>query len=693
MKCKLLYFILFFWVYSSAQQKLIDSLSEQLKLYPDNSIEKLTLLNDLCYYYNNIQPKEGLLFCDKAINLAKKLESKEQLALAYKFKGVNYYALANTAAALKMYDSAIEIQKTFNDEKALAKTIYNKGLVYFNASDYKESNHNYREAYIIFEKEKDSFLMAKMLNSIAINQMYQVKYPEAIKTFNEAAIIYENLNKQNDFEYGSIQANLGLLYKRLDKFDQAIAQQEKALLIYQRQGNLYGQANALSNLGNCYDSKGNSLKAIEYYKESNKLNERIGNTLLEANNHTNTGIAYISLKRFDDAIENLEQAISNYKKIGNTTNLAIANENLGTCYREKYKVNPQSSFVKKATTYFNNALVEAKSVNNILVQQQALEGLSWTSSKLNDFKKAFQQKERATVLKDSFLSLEKMEAFAKMEAQFTFEKKEALLKAAYSKEQALAKAQMQRQKIIKNGTIVGGLSLSFLSIIGFVLYKKRQEAVFKTKEAQFSTEVAQTELKALRAQINPHFIFNSLNSIGDYIIKNDIHSASDYLSKFAKLIREILQNSEKKNVLLSEDISVLKMYLDIENKRFDRKFLYTFDISDTIDANNVLVPPLIIQPFIENSIKHGLAKNESDGHIKITIDKKGDALHYIVDDNGVGRNVTAVKSNNRTSLGIKITENRINILNRTNNIKGSVKIMDKEKGVRVEVYLPLLYAS
>ncbi len=234
--------------------------------------------------------------------------------------------------------------------------------------------------------------------------------------------------------------------------------------------------------------------------------------------------------------------------------------------------------------------------------------------------------------------------------------------------------------------MLGGSGIVLVSIIGFILYRRKEQAQFKTK-------VADTELKALKAQMNPHFIFNSLNSISDFIVKNDTVSATNYLTKFAKLMRQTLESSEKQEILLKEDLELLKTYLDIESRRLNNRFTYEIIVDDEIDIENVLVPPLILQPFIENSIWHGISKLDKKGHIAIEYKRDNHMILCAVEDNGVGRKRTEnYKLKKNPSLGIKITKNRIEIINQLKKTKGTVALIDKDYGLRVEVKLPLQLA-
>src|SRR5205085_3446168 len=175
-------------------------------------------------------------------------------------------------------------------------------------------------------------------------------------------------------------------------------------------------------------------------------------------------------------------------------------------------------------------------------------------------------------------------------------------------------------------TIIGSRILFIAAIASFIFYKRKRDAVEKQHEAEFKTEVSDTEMKALRAQMNPHFIFNSLNSISDYISKNNIPEADKFLSKFAKLMRLILENSERKEIPLQDDLKALELYMQLEALRMNNKFIHCIEVDKAIDASSTLVPPLILQPFVENSIWHGIANKEGKGKITITIKKEGDEM-------------------------------------------------------------------
>lgn len=249
--------------------------------------------------------------------------------------------------------------------------------------------------------------------------------------------------------------------------------------------------------------------------------------------------------------------------------------------------------------------------------------------------------------------------------------------------------------------------LSILSTIASLCANKivRARAEKEKIEAQnklMSTQqkMTEVEMQALRAQMNPHFIFNCLNSINRYIVKSDQTTASFYLTRFAKLIRLILDNSNSKNVILTNELEALKLYIEMEALRFDKKFTYEIQVEKNIGTDCIEVPPLIIQPYVENAIWHGLLHKESNGHLKISVSMLEDSmLQCVIEDNGIGRakakELKSKTATSRKSLGMELTENRLSLLNKHAELNASVEIIDMENemkeptGTKVVLKIPV----
>lgn len=229
---------------------------------------------------------------------------------------------------------------------------------------------------------------------------------------------------------------------------------------------------------------------------------------------------------------------------------------------------------------------------------------------------------------------------------------------------------------------------------------KKREAELLQMKAEFEKQIAESEMSALRAQMNPHFIFNVLNSINRYILMSDGETASRYLTQFARLIRLVLENSKTAKVPLEADMEALKLYINMEKLRFLDKFDYKLNIDEEIDQQFTQIPPLLIQPYVENAIWHGLMQKEDGGMLIISLQLENETLLSVtIEDNGIGRtNSALLKSKtalNHKSFGLQMTRDRISIVNRLYGIQTAVKIEDlydadgEPSGTRVTLTIPV----
>lgn len=229
--------------------------------------------------------------------------------------------------------------------------------------------------------------------------------------------------------------------------------------------------------------------------------------------------------------------------------------------------------------------------------------------------------------------------------------------------------------IIEAGIV--GMALCFAFAVA-VLTKEREVGI----ERAYSRRLVDVEMKALRSQMNPHFLFNGLNSIKSFVIDNRRHEAADYLTKFSRLIRLVLENSKASLIPLSRELQTLDYYLEMESLRFDGRFKYNISISEDIDATNIQVPPTLIQPFVENSIWHGLLPRiEEKGWVGISVANSSETqFQIVVEDNGIGREASeerrAKLPSKRKSLGMEITAERIAMLKELYGFSAELEFVD-----------------
>ncbi len=230
--------------------------------------------------------------------------------------------------------------------------------------------------------------------------------------------------------------------------------------------------------------------------------------------------------------------------------------------------------------------------------------------------------------------------------------------------------------------------ISFLILaLAYLAYSYRINQIKKKEQlkAAFSKQLAEVEMKALRAQMNPHFLFNSLNAIKYYVLKRSKEKAAEYLTDFARLIRLVLNNSSQSIISLDKELEALELYIRIERLRFDEKFDYKLHIDPALETTAISIPPLLIQPFVENAIWHGLMHKTGDkGFLHISIHRIPTGIECIVEDNGIGRQRAAeVKSKSaqhQKSFGLNITRDRMAISKILNNIDITTEIQDMYDG-------------
>ena len=210
--------------------------------------------------------------------------------------------------------------------------------------------------------------------------------------------------------------------------------------------------------------------------------------------------------------------------------------------------------------------------------------------------------------------------------------------------------------------------------------KLLQQQELALKEAENEKRIAGLEMLALRSQMNPHFIFNCLNSINRFILRNDPESASNYLTKFSKLMRMVLENSKQPLIPLEEEVKCLELYIQMEQFRCKNAFTYYVKYHDGVNIEEAMIPPLLLQPFVENAIWHGVNPKEGSGEIGIEFLQKEDAMYCIVRDNGIGREkASELKSQlaaNHKSMGLQITKERLAVMDDNKSKESPVEIED-----------------
>ena len=667
---------------SFAQKHEIDSLKQLLRNYKKTDTTKFLLYYDISRAYDDEDDKLSLKYSDSALYIAPKLENKNKwLAKVFYRKGQNYYQYFHYKESLDSYQKAIHFAlKGKKTDELLGRIYHNTGLIYQYNDEYKKALGYHQKAFELFVKIKNEKLGLTALNSVGACYTNLNDYKKALNCYFQVLKIAETQN--NESEMGLASGNIGLVFKRIGNFEKAYAYFEKAIAIYSKINDMRNLINTYQSYGTAKDSNNDQKGAIKLYEKGLRLATKPEYDNLKYDLINGLGVAYLAQKNYEKAIDFLKQSLVYYRENENKRKLSITNLHYSEVLTEapdeilkKNNINPSEKYNLAISLLKENVKIDEKlEIPESLMYDKEL--LAKIYEKKGDYKNALHEFKDFQRLKDSLAFSENREEAIKKEMQYEADKKETL-----------AKAEIGKQKIIRNAIIAVSFIALLAGIFLFLGFRKRQKIKAEQKEILLKAEISETELKALRAQMNPHFIFNALNSIADYINKNDAKSADHYLGKFAKLMRGILENSEEKEIPLSEELKMLEFYMDLESLRFKNKFNYEVKIADDINPENTFIPPMILQPFVENSILHGLSKKENNGKITIHIDKIEDLLKCTIEDNGIGRKNP--NENLGKSYGVKLTRERIALFEKSKNSDSGVFYTDLEAGTRVELRLPL----
>lgn len=529
---------------------------------------------------------------------------------------------------------------------------------------------------------------ASYYNNLGYASENKGNIPVALDYYYKSLKLHESAN--DSVGISMVLNNIGFIKNKQDDKQAALAHFKHSLSIQQKIADSTGMALSLLNIGGVFDNNGYVDSALMYYTKSLVLSQAINDRQKAAMALSNIGGIYDKRNVTDSALFYYRKSLAIQEEINDKAGIAVSKINFGNIYlrEQNYPL---------AQKYFEQSMNIAKEIGYIEIMRGAALWLSKIYAIQNNFQGAYNMQVLYKQLADSINNTETRKEAVKKQMQYDYEKKEAIIKAEHDKKEAIAITEIKKQQQVKMIILIASVLLLVLLAFGFYnFYNRRKETFRKT--------VAQINNKALRAQMNPHFIFNSLNSIQDFINTNDSKNANTYIVKFAKLVRMILENSRKQEVLLSEDLHALELYMQLESLRIQNGFDYDITIDSMLDVDNTLVPPLIIQPFVENAIWHGLQHKKERGKISIYINKKENNLECIVEDNGVGRIAALEAKQFRTthkqkSLGMEITSERIKLYNNIKNSNAFFEISDLfnsenvVSGMRVLLLLPFEEAN
>jgi len=643
--------------FSQAQQK-IDSLQTLLR----QSIADTTKVNTYNYLAWELQykhPDSAFSLARRSLRLAEKLSYNKGIAGAYHALGSLNDNRTDYQNALDYYYKALEIRSDLGDQPGLASNYTNIGSVYWHQGNYSRALEYYLEGLKISEEIGSEYNIASSSGNIGVIYQMQENYPKALEYHLKALEINEKLGDKVNAVINL--GNIGSAYVGEGNFTKALEYNFKALEVDNLLRNDYGISRHLGNIGAIYYFQGDSarladdvqkavdkyLEAMEYLFKALKMDEGIGKKRGMARHLGNIGALYIELsamgkKKYSEAEEYLQRSLTLAMEIGALSGIEFAHKNYSRLYEST-----------------------------------------------GQFQKSLEHYKLYAETKDSLLNEESFRQINEMQIKYETEKKEKEIELLSSKNE------IQELQLSKNRYLIFGLvGIVLLGTVIAVLFIRQNKLQARQKEIVL-------EQKLLRAQMNPHFIFNSLNSIQRLILESNNEDAYEYLEKFSSLMRRILEHSGQSTISLGDEIELLKLYLDLEALRFEDKFEYKIDIPPGLDLADARIPIMIVQPHVENAIRHGLLSKKSRGEIQIDMKQKNGLLMCTVQDNGVGRKkAMEIKQKSHPmhkSMGTSITEERLKHLNSKKGNPFSVNIEDLEDdagnplGTKVNLSIPLNY--
>lgn len=563
------------------------------------------------------------------------------------YKGINSFLRPFRRDTTKLKALVLKFEEnSYLDGKTYVENLL--GIQYRNYTLYQKAINTHRQALETAKRANSIEFRVFSLNMLGVDYRRIDANRTALDYNHEALKLAETIEKPSLGLRRSIAVSLnsmGNIYLLLKQYDLAIERFKKSQEIENSINNQLGLAINYQNIGYAKDAQGKTEEALEYYQKSIAINNKINNTFGKIICNSSIANIYIKQNKPKDAINLLTKNFDAVVKLGNKEYLSYYYVSLGWA-QSKLKL------FSDAEKNLNKGLEIAKKHNFTSAISYALSHLS----ELYQFKKDYKTALKYYKLSDEFES----KTSSERNIQYV---NDLIIKYDSDRQnneiKSLAKQnQIAQLQLIKNRNI-WILILVTLTLLLATLYFLYRQRLFE-KEKRILT----LEQEVLRTQMNPHFIFNALNSIKHYIINNEQKNAVHYLNKFSKLVRKILESSSVKEVTLKEELETVDLYMNIENIRFSNEIQFEIKVDNSLDLSAVKVPPLVLQPFLENALWHGLSSKKGDKKIVLSVFKPSkDFIQIEIEDNGIGRKASAeIKSNkiiNRKSIGIELTKERL----------------------------------
>ncbi|MBN1598009.1 MAG: tetratricopeptide repeat protein [Bacteroidales bacterium] len=604
--------------------------------------------------------------------------------------GTIYYLQSNYDNAYEFYQRALKVYEVIRDTIGISTCYVNIGAINSDQGNYSRAIKYFEKAMLIMKEVNDKKGISYCYNNIGNVYYYQGKYDKAHEFIEKSLKIKKELGDKKGISY--CYNNIGNIYCGQCIYNKAIENYEKSIIIKRELSDKLGISNCFINIAEIHFAQGNYDKAAEYYEKSLNIKKEIGSKRGIPYCYYNLGVIALEQNNYQEVSVHINNAMRISNEIGDKSNYAISVSLLGELhlkqgnYKEAMLQFEKSLKIHKElgeeddVAYSYNKIGEIyfelnnynKAIENCLrgfkiaqetgskdYLNQAAEILAKSYAKLNDFENAYAYHVIFKEIQDSIFTIESKKKIAAVESRFELDRKEQeiiLQQAELDKKDIALKQQQIRQRALIGGSVAVFI---VMGLIIYIIHISQQRKEHKLKEALYMNMQ-----QSLSQQMNPHFIFNTLNSIQNFIYKNKPEESMKYLSEFANLMRRMLHHSQNYLISLNDELEVLKAYSKLEALRFDNAFNFTIEVDKNIDMNSSKIPVFLLQPLVENAIKHGLEPVSGKGTITLKINKNRDGVICLVEDSGAGQNSAdeTKKKEGHLSVATKLIRKRLDIL-------------------------------
>ena len=535
-----------------------------------------------------------------------------------------------------------------------------------------------KEAASISKKIKYEVGEIHSLSCIGNYYYQKADYPKAVQYYNQSLRKAEKIKSIDNIIIG--YNNLANLYSKARQPQKAIQLFKKSDNLLIEKGDTISQHRAaiLVNLSDVYNTINDTKNAIYFLKEALTISEKIKSDFGYIICNSNLGSIYRKLNQFDEAFFHLEKAYNKSVQIENTFLIAQIEVYLGACYAH---FNDHS----KARYFFDQSIQHGlKDNNNEALIQIYLEVQNYYEQQRN-FEKAHYFLKKLSQLKDQIADVETKQAISDINTKYETVKKESKIKELHQSNTITSLESKQKTNaiilIVVLILVVGTIAISLFS-----RFKAKKKSEFLVSQLAYTEQLleekqraTESEIKAIKSQMNPHFFYNALNSIQGYVLTGEQQKASESIGLFSELSRAVLESSRSNEIALFDELELLESYLKLECMRMP-KIRYTIETAEDLRLYDLFLPPMIVQPIVENSVKHGLANKEEGGLIQLRFSSNDDQLIIEIEDDGIGREaagkIGSLKKRKGSSFSTEANLNRIELLNESFGLAITQEIVD-----------------